>query len=55
MMASRVTPPLEEEGAEVEGMVEAGGSVISVPGRFGRSWTSFRQTNAALIAPMTVK
>ena len=51
-MASRVTPPLEEEGAKVEGMVEAGGSVISVHGHFGRIWASLRRTEAALMAPM---
>ena len=38
MMASRVTPLPKEEGAEVEGMVEAGGLVVFVHGRFGRSW-----------------
>ena len=29
-MASRVTPPAEDEGAKVDGVVEAGGVVISV-------------------------
>ena len=55
MMASRITPPPEEEGAEVEGMVKAGGSVFSVCGRFGQSWASLRQTEAALMAPIMVK
>ena len=41
MMASRVTPATEEEGAEVEGAEEEGGkaeatgSVVSTRGHFG--------------------
>ena len=31
-MASRVTPPVEDEGAEVDGVVEAGGAIVSVRG-----------------------
>ena len=44
MMASRVTPAAEEEGAEVEGVEEEGGiakavgSVVSTRGHFGQSW-----------------
>ena len=43
MMASRVTPAAEEEGAEVEGTKEEGvvgdvGSSFSIHGRFDRSW-----------------
>ena len=38
MMASRVTPLVEEEGAEVDGVEEARGVIVSVHGRFGRSW-----------------
>ena len=30
MMASSVTPPVEEEGVEVDGAVEAGGVAVSV-------------------------
>ena len=30
MMASSVTPPAEDEGTEVDGVVEAGGATISV-------------------------
>ena len=52
MMASRVTPPAEEEGAKVDGVVEARGFVISIYGRFSRSWASLYQTNVALMAPM---
>ena len=29
-MASSVTPPIEDEGAEVDGAVEAGGIVVLV-------------------------
>ena len=35
MTASSVTPPLEEEGAEVDGMEGVGGVIVSVRGRFG--------------------
>ena len=36
MMTSSVTPPLEEEGEEVDGMEGIGGVVVvSVRGRFG--------------------
>ena len=43
MMASKVTPATEEEGAEVEGTKEEGvvgdvGSSFSIHGRFDRSW-----------------
>jgi len=55
MTASSVTPPLVEEGEEVDGIEGAGGVVISVYGRFGRSWASLRRTDAVLMAPMTMK
>ena len=32
MMAPRVTPPAEDEGAEVEGAKEAGGVAVSIRG-----------------------
>jgi len=35
MTASRVTPPTDEKGADVEGAEEVGGVVVSVCGRFG--------------------
>ena len=53
-MALKVTPPAEE-GAEVEGMVAVGGSVLSVRGRFDQSWASLCRTEATLMAPITVK
>ena len=36
MMSLKVTPPVEEEGANVDGVVEVGG--ITVPDRFERSY-----------------
>ena len=32
LMASSVTPPAEEEGVEVDGVVEVGGATVSVQG-----------------------
>ena len=37
MMASSVTPPAEDEGVEVDGVVEAEGVAISVHDRLSRS------------------
>jgi len=54
-MASRVTPPAEEKGAEVDGAEEVGGVIVSVRGDFGQSWASLRLTDAQLMAPMMVK
>ena len=55
MMALRFTPLAEEEGAEVDGAKGAGGTVVSVCGRFGRSLASLRLTDVALMAPMVGK
>ena len=61
MMASRVTPTAEEEGAKVEGAKEEGGtaeaaeSSVSTSGHFGQSWASLRRTELELMAPMVVK
>ena len=55
MMASKVTPPSEEEGAEVEGIAGAVGLVVSVRGYFDRSWASLHLTKAALMVPIMVK
>ena len=46
MMALSVTPPIEDEGAEVDGAVEAGGAAICVWGRPNLSCASLRQTVA---------
>ena len=54
MIASRVTPPAEEEEVEVEGTAEAAGSVVSIRGRFNQSWASLYQTKPALMAPIVV-
>ena len=40
MISSKVTPPVEEEGAEVEGTTEATGSEDFTHGRFGQRWAS---------------
>ena len=37
MMALSVTPFAEDEGAEVDGVVEVGGATISVHGRLNQS------------------
>ena len=47
MMVASVTPPLEEERAEVDGAEEARGVAVLVHGRFGRSWDSLRLTDRA--------
>ena len=55
MMASRVTPPMEEEGVKVDEAEWARGVTVSVRGHFGRSWASLRLTDTALMAPMMEK
>ena len=60
-MAFRVTLAAKEEGAEVEGVkeeggtVEAAGSSVSTHGHFGQSWASLCSTKPTLMAPMMVK
>ena len=52
MMASKVTPPTEEEEkAEVDGAEWVGGVAVSVRGHFSRSWASLRLTDTVLMAP----
>ena len=55
MMASSVTPPTEDEGAEVDGEVEARGVVVSVRGRLDLSCASLYQTVTASMAHNTLK
>ena len=55
IMASSVTPPIEDEGAEVDGVVEVGGVTVSVRGRLDLSYASLRRTVATCMAHMTVK
>ena len=49
MMASSITPPAEDEGAEVDGVVEAGGVVISIWGRLSLSCALLHRMVAASI------
>ena len=44
MIASRVTPPAEEEGAEVDGAEEVGGAVVCVWRRHDLSYALLGQT-----------
>ena len=55
MTTSSVTPPLEEEGAEVDGMEGARGVAVSVHSRINQSWASLCQTDTALMTLMTEK
>ena len=55
MMALSVTPPAEDERAEVNGAVEAGRVAVSVCGRLGLSCASLHRTVAASMAFITVK
>ena len=55
IMASSVTPPVEDEEAEVDGAVEAGGVVVSVRGHLGLSCASLHRTVAAFIELITRK
>ena len=55
MMASRVTPPAEDEGVEVDGVEKAGGVDFSDRVHLGLSWASFCLTVAASMALITVK
>ena len=55
MMALRVTPPTEDEGAEVDGAKKAGRVVVSIWGHLDLSCTSLCQTIAASMALIIVK
>ena len=55
MMASSITPPLEEEGAEVDGMEGAKGVAVSAHSRINQSWALLCQTDGALMTLMTEK
>ena len=50
---SKVTPPAEEEGAEVDGAEEVGGAAN--PDRLDRNYASLRLMVATSIAPMIEK
>ena len=55
MMASSITPPTEDEGAKVDGALEAGGVAVSVRGRLGLSCASLHRKVVASIAHITEK
>ena len=55
MMASSVTPPVEDEGAKMDGAMEVGGVAISVRGRLSLSCASLYRTVAASMAHITEK
>ena len=55
MMASNVTPPTEDKGAEVDGAVEARGAAVYVWGRLGLSRALLRRTVEASMAPIMEK
>ena len=55
MTTSSVTPPTDEEGADMEGAKEAGGAAVSIRGYFGRSWATLRLTVATSMTHMTKK
>ena len=54
-MASSVTPPVEDKGVEVDGVVEAGGATIYVWGYLGLSYAVLCLTVAVSMAPITEK
>ena len=55
MMALSVTPPAEDEGVEVDGVVEVGGATICVWGYLGLSYAALCLTVAVSMAPITEK
>ena len=55
MITSRVTPPIEEEGVDVEGAEEVGEVAVCVWGHRSLSYASLRQTVAVSLAPITEK
>ena len=50
MMASSVTPPIKDEGAEVDGAVEVGEAAVCVWGCLGLNCAVLHQTVAAFMA-----
>ena len=55
MMASSVTSPAEDEGAEVDGVVKPRGVVISIRGHLGLSYALLCQMVATSMAHITKK
>ena len=54
-MASSVIPPVEDEGVEVDGSVEAGGATVYVWGCLNLGCAVLRLTVAASMAPIMEK
>ena len=54
-MASRVTPPAKDEGAEVDGAAEARGATVFVQGCLERSYAILYLTVVVSLAYMNVK
>ena len=54
-MASRVTPPVEDEGEKVDGAEEAEGVAVLVRGCLRRSWALLCQMVAASMTLIIVK
>ena len=54
-MASSVTPPIEDEGVEVDGAVEAGGTVVFVWGCRSLSCAALHLMVAMSMAPIMEK
>ena len=55
MMALSVTPPVEDKGVEVDGVLEAGKAYVFVQGCLSLSYASLRRTVATSMAHMNVK
>ena len=55
MMASNVTPLAEDEGAEVDGAVEAEGVAVFFQGRLNLSYASLRRMVASSMTLIKVK
>ena len=55
MIASRVIPPTEEEGADVEGAEEVGGAAVYVWSHHGLSYALLCQMVETSMAPITEK
>ena len=55
MAASRVTPPTEEEEADMDGAEDAKGVTVTVRGRFSQSWASLRLMVSASMVHMMEK
>ena len=55
MMASSVTPPAEDEGAKVDGAVDAGGAIVYVWGCLCLNCATLHRTVATSMAHIYVK